>query len=72
MKLPTNSRARYLVRDDAGRYVERLYQGGYVAAAWTVYPSAARSFGLNVARAVASRNFAHVVSSLSNLQNLPV
>jgi len=55
------NRARFHVKDDAGRYVERIAKGGYVAAAWTTYPSAARSFGYTVALAVATRNAAHVV-----------
>lgn len=52
---------RFLVNDDAGRYVERIAKGGYVAAAWTIYPSAARTFGYTVALAVATRNAAHIV-----------
>lgn len=53
---------RYRVKADDGRYVESLAKGTYVAKAWTVYESAARSFGYTVALAVATRNAAHVVT----------
>lgn len=52
---------RYRVKADDGRYVERLHRGSHLAAAWTVYESSARTFGYNVALAVANRNRAHVV-----------